>query len=382
MKVILAPDSFKGSLSSLEVGQALEEGIRQVFPAAEVVKIPMADGGEGTVEAFVTATQGRIVSCTALDPLGIRRESFLGIMGDGETAVIEMAAASGLTLVPLEQRNPMVTTTYGTGELILKALAMGCRRIILGIGGSATNDGGAGCLQALGVRLMDENGEELPFGGGSLDKLVSIDRGNLDPRLKDVEIIVACDVTNPLCGEQGASHVYGPQKGATPDMVKHLDQGLAHFAGVIQAQLGVDIREVPGAGAAGGFGAGLMAFLGARLQPGVNLVIQFSGIESHMANADLVITGEGKIDSQTATGKAPLGIARMAQSHNVPCLGIGGILEGDIFSLYDQGFSAFLSIARGPISLDEAIKEAYPLITHSIEQTMRVLKIGQGMRNV
>ncbi len=381
MKFILAPDSFKGSLSSKEVGLALEEGIRRVFLDAEVVKIPMADGGEGTVEAFLMANGGQVEQCTALDPLGVRRKSFFGILGDGKTAVIEMAAVSGLPLVPFEKRNPALTTTFGTGELILNALDAGCRKIILGLGGSATNDGGVGCLQALGVQFLDIYGEELPFGGIHLEKLVTINSENLDHRLQETEILIACDVSNPLCGEYGAARIYGPQKGATLEMVVRLDAGLAHYAGIIQAHLGIDIRNIPGAGAAGGFGAGLIAFLRTKLRSGADLVSEFSGLEKQIAGSDVVITGEGKIDGQTASGKAPLAVANLAKKYHKTCFGVAGMLDGSLAGLYPEGFSAFFSIAKGPVSLDEAIKNAYSLIVDSTEQVMRIFQAGGSLNS-
>ncbi|MGB3958921.1 MAG: glycerate kinase, partial [bacterium] len=288
MRIIIAPDSFKGSLTAAEVAASIERGVKRVLPQAETIPVPLADGGEGTVDALVSATGGRLVTKEVTGPLGERVKASYGLLGDGETAVIEMAAASGLPLVPLEKRNPMLTTTYGTGELILAALDEGCRRIIIGIGGSATNDGGAGMAQALGVKLLDEEGLDIPYGAAGLARLDRIDISSLDRRLAQVEVLVACDVDNPLTGPRGAARVYGPQKGADPQMVEELDQILGRFAAIILRDLGKDVKDIPGAGAAGGLGAGLMAFLNGRLAPGVELVLAAVKLEERIQKgADL-----------------------------------------------------------------------------------------------
>jgi glycerate kinase len=347
MRVLVASDSFKGSLNSIRVGEAVAEGIRKVYPQADVRIIPIADGGEGTVEALVTAGRGRYLKKVVSSPLGEAIEAVMGLLPDG-TAVIEMAAASGLPLVPKEKRNPLLTTTKGTGELIKSALDEGAGKILIGIGGSATNDGGAGVAQVLGARLLDHEGTELPPGGAALANLSAIDTTMLDPRLKDVEITVICDVDNPLCGPRGASAVYGPQKGATPDMVIQLDQCLNHFADVINQQLGRDIRNIPGAGAAGGLGGGLLAFVKAELKSGTEAVldtIQFDGL---VKDYDLVITGEGRIDAQSAYGKVPKGVGTRAQKQGKPVIAIVGSLGEGAEVMHEYGIqpSSRLSIVR------------------------------------
>ncbi len=325
MRIIIAPDSFKGSLTAAEVAASIERGVKRVLPQAETIPVPLADGGEGTVDALVSATGGRLVTKEVTGPLGERVKASYGLLGDGETAVIEMAAASGLPLVPLEKRNPMLTTTYGTGELILAALDEGCRRIIIGIGGSATNDGGAGMAQALGVKLLDEEGLDIPYGAAGLARLDRIDISSLDRRLAQVEVLVACDVDNPLTGPRGAARVYGPQKGADPQMVEELDQILERFAAIILRDLGKDVKDIPGAGAAGGLGAGLMAFLNGRLAPGVELVLAAVKLEERIQKgADLVITGEGAINEQTVYGKTPIGVAKLAKRYHLPVIAIAG----------------------------------------------------------
>jgi len=296
MRIIVAPDSFKGSVSAVGTAGAIEKGIKQVFSEAEVIKLPIADGGEGTVEALVTATGGRVVYQNVVGPLGNMVEASWGIMGDGETAVIEMAAASGLPLVPKDKKDPRIATTYGTGELIKAALDRGLRKIIIGIGGSATNDGGSGMAQALGARFLDVDGQELPYGGAALANLDRVELSGMDGRLKDTKIMVACDVDNPLCGPSGASAVYGPQKGASPEMVAQLDEALRHFAGKVEQATGRDVAEYPGAGAAGGLGAGLLFFTNAALRPGVEIVLEAIGFEEMVKSAQLVITGEGRTD--------------------------------------------------------------------------------------
>lgn len=376
MRIVVAPDSFKGSLTALQVAEAVEEGIRRVVPDAEIIKVPMADGGEGTVQSLVDATGGRIVRRKVTGPLGEEVEAQFGILGDGVTAAIEMASASGLPLVPPDKRNPMVTTTYGTGELISAALDMGCRRFIIGIGGSATNDGGAGMAQALGVKLLDGEGRQIPFGGGGLLKLERIDMSGLDPRIRGSKVVVACDVDNPLTGPRGAARVYSPQKGATPEMVELLDRALERFAEVIKRDLGKDVRDVPGAGAAGGLGAGLMAFLDAELRSGVDIVIEAVGLEGKMRGADLVVTGEGEIDSQTVFGKTPIGVAKLAKKFGIPVVAIAGGISDDASVVYRHGIDAMMSIVPGPISLDEAISRGAELVADASERLMRLIALG------
>lgn len=348
MKIVIAPDSFKESMSAMEAACAIEKGFQKVMPDAEYVKVPMADGGEGTVRSMVDATVGEIRKETVTGPLGTEVEAFYGITWDRKMAVIEMAAASGIHLVPKEKRNPLVTTTKGTGELIRAALDQGVKRIVIGIGGSATNDGGAGMAQALGARLLDRDGNPLGFGGGELSKLDSIDLSQLDPRLKEVHIEVACDVDHPLTGERGASAVFGPQKGATPEMVAILDANLARYAQVVKETLGIDVDPIPGAGAAGGLGAGLVAFLGASLKRGVDVVAEAVQLDKHMAQASLVITGEGKIDGQTIHGKTPVGVAKRAKKYGIPVIGIAGMLGENCDAVYRHGIDALFPLCREP----------------------------------
>ncbi|MBA7605626.1 Glycerate 2-kinase [subsurface metagenome] len=376
MKIVIAPQGFKGNLSALQVAQAIVSGIKRVLPDAVTTIKPMADGGEGTVQALVDATGGKIMTKEVTGPLGGRVTAHWGLLSDKVTGVIEMAAASGLPLVPPEKRNPLVTTTYGTGELILVALESGCRKLIIGIGGSATNDGGAGMAQALGAKLVDSKGAALPFGGAALADLERIDVATLDARLANSEVLIASDVTNPLCGAQGASAVYGPQKGATPQMVAQLDAALAHYAVVIQRDLGVEVKNVPGAGAAGGLGAGLIAFLRAKVIPGIDVVIQTSGLVDNLKDADLVFTAEGKIDSQTAYGKVPTGVARKAKEFGLPVIAIAGEVADDYHVVYQHGIDAVLSIAPGPISLGQSMAEAERLVTDTAERAIRLFLCG------
>ncbi|PSV31735.1 glycerate kinase [Photobacterium sp. GB-72] len=358
MKIIIAPDSYKESLTAMEVATAIENGFRQVLPNAEYIKLPMADGGEGTVQSLVDASNGRIIECTVTGPLGEQVNGFFGLMGDGKTAIIEMAAASGLHLVSPEQRNPMLTNSFGTGELILAALDKGVEHIIVGIGGSATNDGGIGMAQALGIRLQDENNNPICFGGGALARLHHIDISNIDPRLAQVKLEVACDVDNPLCGEKGASQVFGPQKGATPEMVVQLDSNLAHYAEIIKRDLGTDVKDMAGAGAAGGMGAALLGLFNAQLRPGIEIVMDAVNLADVLKDADLVITGEGRIDSQTIHGKTPIGVARTAKRFNKPVIGIAGCLSYDCDVVYEHGIDAVFSVVPRSVSLAEALAEA------------------------
>ena len=376
MKIVVAPDSFKGSVSALEAANAMEQGIRRVFPGAVIDKIPMADGGEGTVQSLVDATGGHIQLHRVLAPLENEVAAEFGILADGETAVIEMASASGLTLVAPHERNPLRTTTYGTGQLIHAALEAGCRRLIIGIGGSATNDGGAGMAEALGVQLLDANGGLIPRGGAGLAKLASIDITGLHPAIAETETVVACDVNNPLTGPDGASHVYGPQKGATPEMIETLDQHLGHFDEILKRALGRSFNDIPGAGAAGGLGAGLMAFLNAELQLGVDIMIDAVGLEKRMEGASIVFTGEGQLDFQTAFGKTPVGVAKVAKARDIPVIAIaGGIAEG-AEAVYDAGIDAMLGIVQEPMSLEDAVEDATRLIANTAEQAARLVAIG------
>ena len=373
MKVVIAPDSYKGCLSALEVAKAMERGVLSVFPSAEVRKIPIADGGEGTVAALVTATNGQLRQTEVTDPLGNKIIAHWGVLGDGRTAVIEMAAASGLPLVPKEKRDPRVTTTYGTGELIKAALADGLAKIIIGIGGSATNDGGTGMARALGVRFLDAAGQEVAAGGGSLAEICQIDTTGLDPRLKNTEIVVACDVDNPLCGTRGASAVFGPQKGATPEMVQQLDAGLAKYASCARQATGRDVAEKAGAGAAGGLGAGLMFFTPAQLKPGVEIVLDAVGFSDIVRDADFVITGEGRTDFQTAFGKAPVGVAKVAKTHGAPVFCISGGLGDGAEDVLAQGIDAVMSICDRPLSLEECMAAAAQLIEPAAARLSRIV---------
>ena len=345
------------------------------MPDAETILVPMADGGEGTVEALTYGTHGQIVATEVTGPLGEKVTARWGILGDKVSAVVEMASASGITLIPVERLNPLVATTYGTGELIQAALQAGCHRLIIGIGGSATNDGGAGMAQALGARLLDEKGEELPWGGAALAELSRIDVSGLDRRLAECEVITASDVTNTLCGEQGASRVYGPQKGATEAMCQQLDEALANYAAVIKRDLGIDVIGIPGAGAAGGLGAGLLAFLGAKLISGVEIVSEVMGLTNYLREASLVFTGEGRIDTQTLFGKTVAGVAAKAKTFRIPVVAIAGEIAGDYKELYQHGIDAVLSIAPGPISLKKSMANAEKLITDAAERALRLILI-------
>ena len=378
MRIVLAPDSFKGSLSAVAVATAMEQGILSVWPKAEIKKIPIADGGEGTVDALVTATGGRIIHENVMGPLGETVDAYWGILGEGahETAVIEMAAASGLPLVPTEKRDPRIATTYGTGQLIKAALDHGIRKLIIGIGGSATNDGGAGMAQALGVKFLDEAGKELPLGGAALAKLATIDLSGIDPQVAEATFLVACDVTNPLCGPQGASAVYGPQKGATPEMVTELDLALQKYAAVAKAATDKDIASYPGAGAAGGLGAGLLLFTNAELKPGVQIILETVDFEHLVKQADLVITGEGSTDFQTAFGKAPVGVAKIAQQYQVPVVCLSGGLGHGCEDILQQGITGLMSIVPQPMSLEECMSSAPNLLQTATARLCRLISVG------
>ncbi|EOW6794519.1 glycerate kinase [Cronobacter sakazakii] len=357
-KIVIAPDSFKESLSAMDVAKAIEAGFREIYPQAHYVCVPMADGGEGTVEAMVAATGGQIITTPVTAPLGNNVDGFFGLLGDGETAVVEMAAASGLHLVPTAQRDPRITTSYGTGELILAALERGVKAIIIGIGGSATNDGGAGMMQALGARFLDGEGRELAPGGAALARLERLDLSALDPRLAQVSVTAACDVDNPLCGEKGASAVFGPQKGATPAMVTELDAALRRFGEQLEAATGKAIISAPGAGAAGGMGAALLGMLNAELRPGIEIVIESLGLAQAVRDADLVITGEGRLDSQSIHGKTPVGVARVAKQFQRPVVAIAGSLTPDYQIVHEHGIDAAFSVIDRIVTLQEALDDA------------------------
>lgn len=378
MKIVIAPDSWKESLSALEVATAIEDGFRQIFPDAEVVKIPMADGGEGTVEAMVAATQGRIVTLSVTGPLGEPVEAFYGLSGDEKQAFIEMAAASGLESVPTARRDPRITTSWGTGELIRHALDAGVRHIIIGLGGSATNDGGAGMVQALGAGLLDAQGEQIAGGGEALSQLERIDTRRLDPRLAECRIEVACDVTNPLTGEEGATAVFGPQKGATPDMVRQLDEALTHYGKIIERDLDKSVLTLKGGGAAGGMGVALYAFCGAELRQGVEIVTEALSLDAAVRHADLVITGEGRIDSQTIHGKVPIGVARVAKRYDIPVIGIAGSLTTDVGVVYDHGLDAIFSVIPRICTLDEALENAADNLRMNARNIAAVMKLTRA----
>lgn len=378
MKIVIAPDSYKESLSALEVATAIENGFRDIFPTAEYVKLPVADGGEGTVEAMVAATGGRIVPVDVTGPLGERVDGFYGLSGDEQSAFIEMAAASGLERVAPSKRNPLITTSWGTGELIRHALDAGVKHIIIGIGGSATNDGGAGMVQALGAKLLDANGQPVGQGGGELADLARIDVSELDRRLADCRIEVACDVSNPLTGEEGASAIFGPQKGATPEMIVTLDNALEHYAQVIARDLDIDVMHLAGGGAAGGMGAALYAFCGAQLRQGIEIVTDALHLDEQVADADLVITGEGRIDSQTIHGKVPVGVARVAKRYNKPVIGIAGSLTADVGVVHDHGIDAVFSVIYTICSLEDALENASENVRMAARNIAAVLKVGQA----
>ncbi|GFO68915.1 glycerate kinase [Geomonas limicola] len=379
MNIVIAPDSFKESLSAPDAAQVLAEGFREVFPEARFHLVPLADGGEGTAEALAAATGGRLVPARVRGPLGDPVEARFALLGDGSSAVVEMAAASGLTLVPPARRNPLETTSYGTGELIRAALDAGARRLLVGIGGSATNDGGAGMLQALGVALLDAAGHPIPPGGAGLELLARIDTRGLDPRLAQCSIEAACDVDNPLVGPRGASAVFGPQKGATPEMVARLDAALGHFAAIIERDLGQAVAGVPGAGAAGGMGAALLAFLGATLRPGIEIVLDAVGLEALLEDADLVVTGEGRCDGQTASGKAPLGVARLAKKFGTPVLLIAGSLEPEAAQLRHQGIDALFAAVSHPCHLAEALEQAAANLRLAASNAAAALRVGMKL---
>ena len=376
MNIVIAPDSFKESLTALEVAVAIKTGFERIFPNAEYQLVPMADGGEGTVQSLVDATQGSLQKIAVIAPLANTVEAFWGLSGDKQTAFIEMAAASGLHLVASEQRNPLVTTSYGTGELIKAALDQGVKKIILGIGGSATNDGGVGMLQALGIRFLNTHQQEIGFGGEQLTFISQIDLSALDPRLTQVEIEVACDVNNPLCGEYGASAIFGPQKGATAAMVEQLDKALAHFAQVVKSQLGKEIAYHAGAGAAGGMGAGLLLLPNVRLKSGVQIVIEATHLQDKILQADFVITGEGRMDAQSIAGKTPIGVARLAKQWNKPVIAIVGSLREDYPVVYQHGIHAVFPIIRQLSSLDELLKQGKENLISTAENVARMIKLS------
>ncbi len=374
MNIVIAPDSFKECLSAKEVATAIAMGIFEAISDVEVFKIPISDGGEGLLETLMQGAGGKFVEVVVKDPLMRSITASYGILEDKKTAVIEMALASGLELLKENEKNPMLTSTYGTGQLIKDALDNGCTKIIIGIGGSATNDGGAGMARALGAKFLNKKGEELNEGGGSLNELNNIDLSNFDDRLSRCEVVVACDVSNPLTGPNGASMVYGGQKGGSHEDLLKLDKNLAHLAAIIRSELQIDIAETPGAGAAGGIGAALMAFMKGRLVNGIELVLETLKMEEYIKSADLVITGEGKIDGQTLHGKTIAGIAKMAKKYRVPVVVITGKIGEDIEPIYDMGVCGVYSIVNEPMDLHQAITEAPKLIQNSVKNIIGTIK--------
>ncbi|QIC74380.1 glycerate kinase [Acinetobacter indicus] len=375
LRFVIAPDSFKESLSAVQAAQAMQRGILRQFPDAICSLVPLADGGEGTVDALLNACAGQKVSCRVRGPLPQQQvESYFALIDDGKTAVIEMAKANGIHLIPLAQRNPALTSTYGTGEMIRQALDLGVSKIVIGLGGSVTNDAGSGMAQALGVKFLDQAGLEVQPCGGNLKQICEIDLSALDARLATTEMLIASDVNNPLCGEYGASAIFGPQKGATPELVKILDQNLGYFANLVETTLGVNVQHQAGAGAAGGLGFGLLAFARAKIQSGVELLIQQTGLTEKITQADVVLTGEGKIDRQTFMGKTPFGVAQVAKSLNKPVYAFAGMIGEDIEPLLEAGFTQIIGINPPDISVEDAIRNAENNLTDSVENVMRSLK--------
>ncbi|MCS3433390.1 glycerate kinase [Klebsiella sp. BIGb0407] len=376
MKIVIAPDSYKESLSAPDVAKVIEKGFREIFPDARYVRVPLADGGEGTVEAMIAATQGKEYHARVTGPLNTKVDAVWGLSGDGHTAFIEMAAASGLALVPHDKRDPLLTTSYGTGELIAQALNHGAKSIIIGIGGSATNDAGVGMMQALGVRFLDSDGQELSPGGGSLNLLKRIDISSLDPRLAACTVRVACDVTNPLIGPHGASRIFGPQKGATEEMITTLDKNLEHYADVIARSFDIDVKHAPGTGAAGGMGATLKVFLNADLRRGIEVVTQALHLEEQIQDCTLVITGEGRLDSQSINGKVPIGVADIAKKYDKPVIVIAGSLHPDVDVVYQHGIDAIFSVLSAISTREEAFSGAPDNIYRTARNVAAMIKIG------
>lgn len=375
MKIMVAPDSFKGSLTAKEVVENISLGINKVIDKCQIIKIPMADGGEGTVQSLVDASEGKIYTKQVTGPLGGQVKAFYGILGDGETAVIEMAAASGLPLVPEDKRDPSKTTTYGTGELIKAVLDKGIAKIIIGIGGSSTNDAGVGMAQALGGKFLDETGKEIGFGGGELGKVEQINLDQLDPRIKETTIEVACDVDNPLFGPRGAACVYAPQKGADSKMVQKLDKNLQHLSKIIKRDLGKDVQTIPGAGAAGGLGAGLVAFLDGELRSGIEIVLEINKVAERMAGVDLVITGEGQIDGQSVYGKTPVGVAKIAAERQIPVIAFCGSTGKGVKKVFSQDIDAVFTTLQQPLSIKEIFAATAEWLEFTTEQVMKVYQL-------
>ncbi|MFS0823862.1 glycerate kinase [Bacillus sp. 1P02SD] len=380
MKVLIAIDSFKGSISSLEGSNAIALGIEEVYPDATIITIPLADGGEGTVESFIQATNGEMIETTVTGPLMEKISAMYGILGDKKTAVIEVAAACGLPLVPSDKRNPKLTTTFGVGELILDACHRGCREFVIGLGGSSTNDAGVGMLQALGFRFLDNKDQEVGCGGQHLKDISKIDASAVHPIVKECTFRIACDVNNPLYGPNGAAYIYGPQKGADETMVAELDDGLKHFSKIVLQTMNINIHSFPGAGAAGGLGAAFSGFLQGQLVSGVELVLDSVGMNQLLEGVDFVITGEGKMDGQTSMGKAPLGVAKRAQQKNIPVIALAGAMTGDTSALNELGITSFFSIINEPMTLDEAMNTSHTFenLKSASSQIFRLIKAVKG----
>ncbi len=377
MNIVIAIDSLKGSLTSLEAGKAIETGIKKVYSEAVTKVLPLADGGEGTVEALTLGMGGKLQSIEVTGPLGNKILAQYGILSDGKTAIVEMAAAAGITLVPDNKRNPLYTTTYGVGEILLDAMHKGCRHFIIGIGGSATNDGGVGMLQALGYDMLDADGKPVPFGAAGLKVLCRIDDSRVTPELKECSFRIACDVTNPLCGEKGCSAIYGPQKGASPEDIALMDKWMGDYARISREKYSHADANAPGAGAAGGMGFAFLTFTNATLESGIEIVLAETKLEDHISKADLVITGEGRLDGQTVMGKAPVGVARIAKKYNKPVIAFAGCVTPEATACNEHGIDAFFPILRGVVSLSEAMepKNARQNMIDTVEQAMRLLKI-------
>lgn len=375
MKVVVAIDSLKGSLSSIEAGNTIKSAILSVKPDASVIVKPLADGGEGTTDAFIEGLGGEKTELSVTGPLGAPVNAYYGYLPQTNTAIMEMASAAGITLIPENKKNPLLATTYGVGEMIRHAIGKGCRNFIIGIGGSATNDGGIGMLKALGYSFLDENGQDIGEGGQALSKVMSIDASHICPELSECNFQVACDVKNPLCGSNGATYIYGPQKGVTEEMKEELDRGMAHFAQITEHVLNNHFSEAEGAGAAGGLGFALLSYLNARLTPGIELILEAIELEKEVQDADIVITGEGRLDHQTAMGKAPVGVARLAKKYGARVIAFAGSVTKDADACNDAGIDAFFPIVRGVTTLEEAMKpdNARANMAATVEQVFRLL---------
>ena len=380
MKILIAPNAFKGSLTAMQAAESIANGVLTVFPDAQITQLPIADGGDGTLETIMATADGQYIPVNAQNPLGEEIESRFGLLADN-TAIVESAEASGIRLIRRDQLNPMYTTNYGTGQLIQAALDHNPQRVIIGVGGSAMVDGGTGMAKALGFKLLDKDGNDIAPGGTGLVALDCIVTGNPDPRITATEFIVACDVTNPLTGAEGAARIFGPQKGATPEMVEVLDNALSRYAEIIQRDLGKSVADLSGSGAAGGLAAGLVAFLDAKIASGIDVVLDTLNADQYLTDCDLVITGEGAIDAQTIYGKAPIGIARRAAAQGIPVIALAGMIAEDANIVYEHGITALMATENRPMSLDEAIHNAAPLLEQATSRALRLCRMGVQMRN-